>query len=224
MADESFTSLFTFAVVEVDCSTQLDLELFSHTYGKTEICKSCDHISDHQIAKNDKVPGALKPATPGPQLGSLPRRGRCQPEAFARLADLPATCWGARGGALARGSHDAEAPTVSLACHHRTSMAPVSLSSSSWACSGLLLPVPASAAAWRPPCAHRLPSWLHWEACRRVAWLLRLPLRLAIFDDLDLNCHQKIVGQPSQTSARRSLQPGQILARGERCRLRHSSG
>ena len=38
----------------VDCSTQLDLELFSHTYGKTAICKSCDHIPVHQISKITK--------------------------------------------------------------------------------------------------------------------------------------------------------------------------
>jgi hypothetical protein len=161
---------------------------------------------------------------PGPQEGSQPQLVPRQPEASARLSDSTATCWGTRGGALARGRHDAKAPTVSLASHHRASIAPAILSSSSWACSGLLLPARASSATWHPGRALELPSWLHWEACRRVTGLLRPPLRLAIFDDLDLNCHQKILGHLSQTLAHRSLEPGQILARGERGRLRHSFG
>ena len=38
----------------VDCSTQLDLELFSPTYGKTAICKSCDDTPVQKAAKITK--------------------------------------------------------------------------------------------------------------------------------------------------------------------------
>ena len=102
----------------VDCSTQLDLELFSHTYGKTAICKSCDHIPVHQISKNHKVPDSLFLDHIHPEGSPHPRDSSIAVQhAHRRLTVLLGCGRGSGEGVRGGSAHEAQLQMISARFH-----------------------------------------------------------------------------------------------------------